>query len=323
MVDRATLIKEFLQNSPWVDWDQTPITGDASSRRYLRLHRGDKTVILMDAPPENGEDTTKFAELAAFLNSNNLSAPKVLAHAPDIGLMVIADLGTMDFAAVLKGKPADQATLYDAAVDVLITLKTLSAPQGLPVMTPQVGAQMIDILGTHYTRSSVTELCAEVECALATHAPNPDTLALRDFHAENMIWRPDHKGNDRVGLLDFQDAFIAPEGYDLASLLRDVRRDIPRDVVAQTIDNYCARTNAPANFRTQLACLGVQRNLRILGVFARLATDHQKPRYLAFMPRVWTNILHDLGDPALDRLKRAVLATAPPPTTDILNGLIA
>ncbi len=321
MVDRAALIAAFLQNSPWVGWEQTPIAADASSRQYLRLRKGNNTAILMDAPPESGDETTKFARLAEFLNDNGLSAPRILAHAADQGLMAIEDLGSKDFAAQLREKPGDQAMLNTAATDVLIVLRTVSAPNDLPVMTPQVGAQMIDILGTHYTRSSVEDLQAEIESALSTNAHNPNTLALRDFHAENLIWRPERKGNDRVGLLDFQDAFIAPEGYDLASFLRDVRRDIPQNIVSQTINDYCTRTNAPAKFRAQLACLGVQRNLRILGVFARLATEHQKPRYLAFMPRVWANILRDLESPALGRLKRAVLAVVPPPTTDILNGL--
>ena len=323
MADRAALIAEFLQNSPWASWEQTPITGDASSRRYLRLRQGSKTAILMDAPPENGEDTAKFARLAEFLNGNGLSAPRILAHRPDTGLMTIEDLGANDFVTCLRANPGDQAMLYGAATDVLITLRAVRTPNDLPVMTPHVGAQMIEILGTHYTRSSVADLQAEVESALSANAPNPDTLALRDFHAENLIWRPERKGNDRVGLLDFQDAFVAPEGYDLASLLRDVRREIPQDIVNQTIDDYCARTNAPATFRAQLACLGVQRNLRILGVFARLATEHQKPKYLAFMPRVWANILRDLENPALGHLKRAVLAAVRPPTPDILNGLAA
>jgi hypothetical protein len=323
MVDRTTLIAAFLQNSPWAGWDQTPIAADASSRRYLRLRKGNNTAILMDAPPENGEEITKFARLAELLKGNGLSAPRILAQAADLGLMTVEDLGSKDFATQLRENPGNQTMLNTVATDVLIALRTVRAPNDLPVMTPQVGAQMIEILGTHYTRSSVADLQAEVETALSTNAPNPNTLALRDFHAENLIWRPERKGNDRVGLLDFQDAFIAPEGYDLASLLRDVRRDIPQHIVTQTINDYCDRTNAPATFRAQLACLGVQRNLRILGVFARLAAEHQKPRYLAFMPRVWANILHDLEHPALDHLKRAVIATVRPPTADILNGLTA
>jgi aminoglycoside/choline kinase family phosphotransferase len=160
-----------------------------------------------------------------------------------------------------------------------------------------------------------------MENALANFAPDPTTLALRDYHAENLIWRPEHKGARRVGLLDFQDAFVAPAGYDLASLLRDARRDVASSVANETIDYFATRTKAGPEFRTGLACLGVQRNLRILGVFARLATTMGKPRYLAFMPRVWGHILQDIENPNLTNLKQAVMDTVPAPTPSYLKGL--
>lgn len=323
MLDRNAIVENFVANSPWHNWVCAPIAGDASARRYLRLTSGSDTVILMDAPLENDEETQPFVELANFLNARGYAAPEVLAHNPEQGIIILSDLGEIDFAQWLLAKPADEQMLYQSATDILLGLEDIDAPQHLKQMTPTVGAEMVAIIGTHYSHKGTNDLCAQVHLALETFAPDPNTLALRDFHAENLIWRSEKIGDDRVGLLDFQDAFLAPPGYDLASLLRDARRNVSPQVADAAIDYFAERTKAKGPFRTSLACLGVQRNLRILGVFARLVTDLAKPRYLAFMPRVWGHIVQDLQDPALADLRQAVMDTVPEPTPAILAGLAA
>lgn len=321
MPDRDVLITEFLAQTKWRDWDRSSIAGDASARSYHRLKQADDAVILMDAPPDNGEDTTPFAGMATFLTRHGLAPPQILAHDHANGFMVLTDLGQSDFAKWLTTHPADQPALYTAALDVLVHLQGVTAPPDLKRMTPQVGADMVCIVCKHYAQVPADALQREMQRALETHAPIADTLALRDFHAENLIWRPHHHGHDRVGLLDFQDAFIAPAGYDLASLLRDARRDVAPALADELIRYFMGQTGAADGFRSQLACLGVQRNLRILGVFARLSKQMGKPRYLSFMPRVWDHILRDLADPALADLKQCVLDTLPPPTPELLEGL--
>ncbi len=321
MSDRSTLITAFLAGTKWQNWQRASIAGDASARRYLRLSHGIDSAILMDAPPETGEDSQPFVRLAQLLNQRGLSAPEILLHDADTGLLLLSDLGEADYAQWLTHRAGDQSNLYKAAADVLTHLQNIDPPAGLIQMTPEVGADMVTIVGEHYTRSSASDLKQEMRQALATYAPEPTTLALRDFHAENLIWRPERLGLDRVGLLDFQDAFMAPAGYDLASLLRDARRDVPPNVAEEITAYFIKQTRAKTGFRTQLACLGVQRNLRILGVFARLASVMGKTRYLSFMPRVWANVMLDLEDPALADLKQAVLDTLPAPTPQLLDGL--
>ena len=314
MTDRDDLIRAFLTASRWCDWHQTPIAGDASARRYFRLtDTAGQSVIVMDAPLGSGQSTTHFAQMCTHLQAQGLCPPQVFAHDPDVGLMVIADLGSDDFAAWLRLHPSDQKTLYSAAIDVLAHLDKSAIPVGLTHLTPEVAADMVDIVGSHYARHPLPDLHSAISKAFTAHVGPPNTLALRDFHAENLIWRPQHASTDRVGLLDFQDAFVAPAGYDLASLLRDVRRDVPAELAEEMITYFCSKTNVGPNFRVQLACLGVQRNLRILGVFARLATEHGKTGYLKFMPRVWAYILADLAHPALARLRDVVHDTVPAP----------
>ena len=134
-------------------------------------------------------------------------------------------------------------------------------------------------------------------------------LALRDFHAENLVWRPEREGTDRLGLLDFQDAVLAPPEYDLASLLRDARRDID-DEPARGPPRPLRRAHgarSEARVAAAAAVLGVQRNLRILGVFARLARERGQARLPR--PRARASCAHlaaDLAHPALRAPARAV-----------------
>lgn len=319
MSDRKAIIAKFLSLSEWVHWKRSPIAGDASARRYERLSYDGSSVILMDAPPENGEATIPFAGIAQYLGANGLAAPSILAHDPDNGIMILSDLGSSDFARWLRSTPQEDTALYLAATDVLAHLQTCTPPSHLTKMTPKVGAQMIGIAAEQYAQTQAPDLLDEMESALNQHAPEADTLALRDFHAENLIWRPHMSGVARVGLLDFQDAFIAPKGYDLASLLRDARRDVEPKLAEDMITHFIKHTGQNDAFRTQLACLGAQRNLRILGVFSRLATQMKKPQYIDLIPRVWINLQLDLAHPALATLRTAVQDTLPEPTHALLE----
>ncbi|WP_296425272.1 phosphotransferase [Yoonia sp.] len=323
MDDRAASVDGFLAHSDWAGWARAALAGDASGRRYMRLSLASESVILMDAPPDNGEDTRPFATIAAWLAAQGLCPPRILAHDAEHGIMILSDLGRDDFARWLTTTPQDAATMYRAAIDVLVHVQARDIDLPLVRMTPQVAAGMIDVAGTFYAKADVTDLMRAVERAFETYAPIPDTLALRDYHAENLIWRPEKAGLARVGLLDFQDAFMAPAGYDLASLLRDVRRDIDPALAKTMMQYFIEKTGADDGFAAKFACLGAQRNLRILGVFARLSQIADKGRYVDLIPRVWDNLMRDLGHPALAVLREATLDTLPRPDTATLARLRA
>ena len=321
MSNRRTKTQDFLRPSMWHDWTMTCLAADASSRRYARLTRAGQSVILMDADPAEGHDTVRFAAIANILKSAGLSPPDILAHDPQNGFMVLSDLGKIDVAHWLVKQPYDQRELYVAATDILVSLYGRNFDIPLDRLTPEVGGKMIGVLNPSYTQTNISDLAREVTKALGTHAAAPNTLALRDYHAENLIWRPDMKGADRIGLLDFQDAIWAPAGYDLASLIRDARRDVDTATVETLINYFVAQTGAGTGFHDQVACLGAQRNLRILGIFARLAKSAGKTRYLSMLPRVWRNLLSDLERPALTDLREAVLDTLPEPNKTQLDKL--
>lgn len=321
MSDRTALIQDFVSKTVWKDWQKVAVPGDASARRYWRLTDGTQTVILMDDAPELGGSTVPFANIAQLLLANGLCAPHILAHDPHNGLMIVSDLGTQDVAAWLRQHPTQEKALYRTSVDVLVKLHHIPPPENMERMTAQTGAEMLEIVGEFYSRANVADLQREMLVALNAHAPIADTIALRDFHAENLIWRDAHEGLDCVGLLDFQDAFVAPAGYDLVSLLRDARRDVAPETVEAMIAYFGEQTGAGPDFRTQLACIAIQRNLRILGIFGRLSLKLGKPRYLDLIPRVWSDIQSDLADPALHQLRQVIFDTVPEPTTTLLAGL--
>jgi len=315
-------IDAFLSENGWADAAREPLAGDASSRRYIRLCFGRKHAILMIDPQD---DTTRFSDIASHLLSVGLSAPQVFAQTK--GLMLLEDFGDAQFAKVIAEDPKMEIPLYLAATDVLCTLEDHAMPQGLTTATPQVLGQMIEPAFTHYlpllgvtpgqTTAHTTNVLTEL---LDQHLPNETVLVLRDFHAENMIWLPDRHGVKRVGLLDFQDALAGPPIYDLVSLLQDARRDVTEESRQATLRHYLTATGrSEDSVMPTYHLLGLQRNLRILGIFARLATEREKPGYLSLIPRVWRHIQTSLAQPVAKTLAPIIREAFPEPTLERLT----
>ncbi|WP_296420344.1 aminoglycoside phosphotransferase family protein [Pseudooctadecabacter sp.] len=308
---RDSQITDWLSGHGWSGWTRNPIAGDASARRYERLSGPDgDTVILMDAPPETCGSQAAFVTVARHLRSLGLAAPDVLAEDLEVGVLILSDLGQADFATHLAVRPDDEGVLYGAAVDVLRRLSDHPAPDGLPVMTPTTGAQMLapafDWAFTEASPDLKADIMDQMTQLLASVDPQPVTLSLRDFHAENLIWRGGLTGVDRVGLLDFQDAFVTHPTYDLASLLRDARRDVSDDLLKDLLRRLDPSGDA-RDLRRAFHIMAVQRNLRILGIFHRLAKVDGKTRYLDFVPRVTAHLHADLAHPALADIRPLIL----------------
>lgn len=310
MPDRAAEIADFLRAAGVGAWTRAPLAGDASRRRYERLSRGGETRILMDAPPGTAEEIARFRRIAGHLRGLGLAAPRIHAADPARGLMLLDDLGPDHVAAHLARHPAAEREVYLAATDILARLQAAPPPPGLAHLDPETGAAMIApaLAAAAAPPALAQDLRAELAAALAAHAGGSPVLALRDYHAENLVWRGHLCGPARIGLLDFQDALGAHPAYDLASLLRDVRRDVHPDTDAACRAAFAAAAGIrPEALGAALATLSVQRNLRILGIFARLIRDEGKPRYAAFLPRLRAHLAQDLGHPALARLRPLAL----------------
>jgi hypothetical protein len=131
----------------------------------------------------------------------------------------------------------------------------------------------------------------------------------RDYHAQNLLWLPERDGVARVGLIDFQDAVAGSPAYDLISLTEDARRTVSPELAEIATAHYLAVMKAQGTpldetrFRHEMAVMAAQRNAKIVGIFARLTKRDGRPRYLAFLPRVWSYLERDLAHPALADLR--------------------
>ena len=303
MTDREALRAAFLRSHAPVGIRVEPLPVDASARRYFRLYSAAQSLILMDADPQTGEDVRPFLTMAAHLRSAGLAAPKVIAEDIANGFLLLEDLGSENAASHLNKQPGDEPAIYKATAETLAQLQDYPPPTGLLTLTGQSGADMLAPLFDWYDTTlprfeitdSVSELIDPIPAAI---------LSLRDLHAANIIWRPDQDGPARIGLLDFQDAWIAPRAYDLASLLDDPRRDVSPRAETAALARYSALTGVdPERLATERAVLSVQRNLRILGIFARLIRRDSRPRYAAFLPRLRAHLDRQSLHPTLSELR--------------------
>jgi len=322
MPDRPTLINRFLVDSGWGDAARSHLAGDASNRSYQRLQMNGKTAVLMDAPPDRGEDIHPFVTITNHLLSLGFSAPRILAQDAQNGFLLIEDLGDALFAKLIQTSPEMEQPLYSAATDVLIKLHQSPPPDHLLDYNPAVMADYIAPLFEWYHPADTTPIQQELQTVLTKYCTVPPVMSLRDYHAENLLWLPDRDGIKRVGLLDYQDAVKTHPAYDLVSLLKDARRDVPATIETAMITRYITATGVdPETFRTAYAALGVQRNLRILGIFASLCINAGKPHYIDLIPRVWGQLTEMLSHPALTTLQTLVQDTLPEPTPDHLQRL--
>lgn len=330
MSNRNTLIEAFLTRENWQHAARTPLAGDASSRRYIRLRSDTARAIVMDAPPECGEDVRPFLHIARHLSSIGLSPPQILAADEDNGLLLLEDLGDDLYSTVVAKDPEEERSLYLAATDALIQLHHNAPPANAPDYGP---AEMIDKAGLasdwyafgatdQKSDTAKANLQGALSNAIEALGPWTPVLALRDYHAENLLWLPSRSGTARVGLLDFQDAGLSHPAYDLVSLAFDVRRKVSPETAAAMIAGYAFAQglDLPA-FNQACATISAQRNLRILGVFARLSMHYGKAHYVDLIPQVWSNLEADLGHPELRPLAQAVAQTLPTPEPALLQKI--
>ncbi len=329
---RDDALADFAARMGWQEATWVTVAGDASNRRYMRLTRPEgETAILMDAPPDRGEDVRPFIRIAEYLCAQGLSAPRILHRDTEAGMLLIEDLGDDLFARVLTEQPALENSLYSAATDVLLSLHERPAPADLAPYDVGLMADMAALAHDWYATGLGRE---NAEARTRLHSAMGDALTpldgldavliQRDYHAENLLWMPQRDGLARVGLLDFQDAMRGHRAYDLVSLLQDARRDVPEATEAAMIARYLDGWGGDATaFTAAYRALGAQRNLRIIGVFARLCLRDGKSHYLDFLPRVWTYLMRDLAAPELAALRAAVTDLLPPPDSGAIDRLRA
>jgi hypothetical protein len=276
-----------------------PASADASFRRYFRVTRGADSYIVMDAPPEK-ENSVPFLKVARMLGGMNLNVPIVLARDMERGFLLLSDLGSRQY---LDELPAAGAAdrLYADALAALRTMQTADAAISgdLPRYDRALLMREMQLmpewflhrhLGLTIDTQERSMLEALFENLIRAAASQPATFVHRDFHSRNLLLT----AQDNPGILDFQDAVWGPVTYDLASLLKDCYIAWPPSRVRAWVLEYRetlleAGFELPAEaaeFMRWFDLVGLQRHIKVLGIFARLFYRDGKPQYLKDLPRV-------------------------------------
>ncbi len=281
-------------------------SSDASFRRYFRVAaRQPASCIVMDAPPPH-EDIAPFLRVAALLRGGGVRAPEVYAADARQGFALLSDFGDTTYLQALQtARAAGDARAVDAlmrrALATLVRLQRIDA-DSVPRYDEALLRRELDLFPQWYVARhlgidpdpAAQEALRQVFASLlANNLAQPTVLVHRDFHSRNLMVPPGD--DDAPGVLDFQDAVRGPLSYDLVSLLRDAYIDWPEEQQIDWAVRYWEAARAaglpvPADFGDfyrDFEWMGLQRQLKVLGIFARLHHRDGKAQYLADLPRVW------------------------------------
>ncbi len=289
---RAWLAGALPAREPLVE----PASADASFRRYFRATVGGETWIIMDAPPEH-EDCRPFVKVAALLHEAGLNAPRVIAQDLDRGFLLLTDLGRTTFLAELQRDVSRAPALFADAFDALITWQRASREDVLPpydeaLLRRELGLFPEWYLGRHLgvtlTEAEAKTLETVFRRLLANVLAQPRVFVHRDYMPRNLML-----STPNPGVLDFQDAVYGPITYDVASLMRDAFISWPEADALDWIVRYWERARSAGlpvdgdfgNFYRDVEWMGLQRHLKVLGIFARLHYRDGKAGYLEDTPR--------------------------------------
>jgi aminoglycoside/choline kinase family phosphotransferase len=277
-----------------------PASADASFRRYFRITpeapwHGHATLIVMDAPPPM-EDCRPFVHVSSLMRSAGLNAPAVLADDLKHGFLLLTDLGTQTYLAALDAKSAP--ALYSDAINALVCWQRASRGGELPPYDEALLARELALfpdwyvakhLTTSLTASQKQVIDEAFRLILDNNLAQPKVFVHRDYHSRNLMC-----AEPNPGILDFQDAVEGPITYDLVSLLRDAYIEWGEEREIDWAVRYWQRARAAglpvdadfSGFWRDFEWMGVQRQLKVLGIFARLYHRDGKAAYLEDMPRV-------------------------------------
>ena len=259
-----------------------------------------------------------FVACAGFLRQRGLSAPQVHAADPTLGLAVLEDLGDDLFARLIE-RGTDEGVLYDRAVDALVQMHREPPPALLSAQGSNWPLLSYDDLALKTAADLFIEWAPRISPVLrfddeaiaaweglwapirARLAAGAEIFCHRDYHAENLIWLPERPGPAAVGMLDFQDALLGHRAWDLMMLLQDARRDVTAARETASLERYLAAEPGLARepFFADYGAVAALHACRLIGLFARLTVRDAKPRYAAYIPRMWSYLARDLTAPGM------------------------
>jgi aminoglycoside/choline kinase family phosphotransferase len=325
MADVPQQIQDYLSRNRVTTTRIVPLTGDASDRRYYRIITQDRApfVLGLNAQPFD-YGTLPFVNVASLLAAMPVPIPAIIGHEDDLGILALQDLGDVTLQAHLgASSPKEHAALYRQAVSFIHTLQRRGAELRDPKFISYGIAFDVEKLtwemdffvkhfleayrGIVFAPADRDALRAELGLIVAELAGEPRVLCHRDYHSRNLMM-----SGDQLFIIDFQDARMGPDTYDLASLLRDSYMDLTEDYVDELLAYYLAlqgRSHEADKFRTRFDLMAIQRNFKALGTFGYQTTTRQNPVYIQYMPRTLRYARENVAKyPRFARL-RGLLAT--------------
>ncbi len=315
---RKEFLSKFLITNNIASSGMHLIESDASFRKYYRI-KGNKFLI-MDAPHEKGESVQSFKRIDKILIGMGISAPVIYNIDEENGYILLEDLGDEKFSQILNKK--NEHKLYQIAVNVLAHIYLESKKKEFN--SQKISNYSINLLTeesklfcdwymqehckielTSSEKSNYQQILKKIYNQLEL---NSSSLVLRDYHVDNLIFLKDRKGINQVGVIDFQDAVIGSNAYDLVSLLEDVRRPITIELKNKLIKEYVNATDCNLKELIQeMKFFSIQRNLKIIGIFSRLKYRDQKSQYMKLINSSWKFINLHLEESNFAELKSWIL----------------
>jgi aminoglycoside/choline kinase family phosphotransferase len=270
------------------------VTNDASFRRYFRVSLAEGSLIVMDAPPER-ENCLPFIHIAQKLADSGLNVPKVIEADLAQGFLLLTDLGSDLYLPALQNGQAE--SLYQDALRALVVMQACTSTEGVPLydhalLHTEMNLFRDWLVGTHLnlelTTKEASALAASFELLSQSALSQPQVFVHRDYHSRNLMITP----HNNPGILDFQDAVCGAVTYDLVSLLRDCYIKWTPEQVAQWVRSYyllalqsgILKGVEEQQFTRWFDLMGIQRHLKVSGIFARLYRRDGKSGYLQDIP---------------------------------------
>ncbi len=280
-------------------------SADASFRRYFRVDTAHGSCIVMDAPPDK-ENCEPFVRIARLMLDAGLYAPRILAWDEPQGFMLLDDIGSQTMMDVInRDDPQANHDLYMRALDALLALQQSSRPGVLPAYDDALLHRELSLFPdwylTQHRQLQIDGTQREMldktfQAIVQRNLAAPSVYVHRDFMPRNLMM-PHDPAEQRLGVLDFQDAVYGPITYDIASLMRDAFLTWEEDMVLDVTIRYWERARKLGlmdfedwhsdfgAFYRAVEWMGLQRHLKVAGIFARLTLRDGKPKYLADAPR--------------------------------------
>lgn len=301
-LQRYQLLEDWVKSQfPTRSFLLSPASADASFRRYFRIEFSDqsapKTLIVMDAPPEH-EDCISFLYVANILSAANVHVPKILAKDLIQGFLLLSDLGNTTYLESIGANSLVAGDLYDDAIDALIRIQSVSCTEELPDYDESLLFKELNLFPDWYLAKHLKvtldtgqkeELNNCFTKIINNNLAQPRVYVHRDFHSRNlMVTSPN------PGIIDFQDAVYGPITYDLVSLFKDAYIYWDEEKILDWVIRYwekARKIGLPvagnfSDFYRDFEWMGVQRHIKILGIFSRLCYRDGKNNYLGDMPVV-------------------------------------